>query len=155
MYKAVIKAATETISAVCGQELVMKQAYMHKRDVIDNAVAVTLEFTGGITGKVVIRFTEDNAKKTASAMMCGMPVEEIDAMAASALSELGNMIMGGAAINIAANGFNVDITTPQITQGSVNIKGKGYTISVPLENGNLRIVLDVTFAVDKDGKPIA
>ena len=38
----------------------------------------------------------NTAKDIASRMMMGMPVVELDAMARSALSELGNMMMGNA-----------------------------------------------------------
>ena len=144
MNEALIKAATDTISMVCGQELVVKEGYCHKREVIENSIAVVLEFVGDIIGKVVIRFNEDNAKKTASAMMCGMPVEELDEMATSALSELGNMIMGGAATNIAEKGATVDITTPVLESGAVHIKGEAYSVSIPLENEEMRVVLDIS-----------
>ena len=144
MNTALVKAATDTIAMVCGQELVEQPSYTHRREVIDNSVAVVLEFVGEVTGKVVIRFTEDNAKKTASAMMCGMPVEELDAMAISALSELGNMIMGGAASNIAEQGVNVDITTPTLELGAVHIKGNAYSVSIPLQNSDIRVVLDIS-----------
>lgn len=144
MNEALIRAATDTISMVCGQELTAKEGYSHKREVIENSIAVVLEFVGDIVGKVVIRFNTDNAKKTASAMMCGMPVEELDDMAISALSELGNMIMGGAATNIAENGASVDITTPKLENGSVHIKGDAYSVSIPLENDDMRVVLDIS-----------
>lgn len=144
MQRALIKSAIDTISMMCGQELSVKKVHIHKRDIIPNSIAVVLELVGDVEGKVVMRFTPENAKKTASALMCGMPVDNLDEMALSALSELGNMIMGGTATGIAAMGATVDITTPTVVQGDIPIKGKTTTLSIPLENADMRVVLDVS-----------
>lgn len=141
---ALAKAAIETIAMVCGQELQKGDAYKHHRDSIQNAIAVKLELTGDRTGTVLIRFNEENAKKTASAMMMGMPVEDLDDMALSALAELGNMIMGGASIHLSEAGINTDITTPTLLKGDIDIKN---TISVPISNNNMRIVLDINISI--------
>lgn len=138
--EALAKAAIETIAMVCGQELSEGSPYKHHRTEIDNAIAVRLELTGDIVGCVIIRFNEDNAKKIASAMMMGMPVDTLDEMALSALAELGNMIMGGATVHLEEQGMHTDITTPTLLTGTVNIQD---TITIPLENDNLRVVLDV------------
>lgn len=145
MFDELVNAASSTIAMVCGQTLEVKRGYVHHRNKIENSVAVVLEFVGDIDGRVVIRFTDENAKKTASAMMCGMPVEQLDEMALSALSELGNMIMGGAATNYSEEGKSVDITTPKLVSGAVDImSGGSYKVSIPLENAEMRVVLDIS-----------
>ncbi len=140
---ALAKAAIETLAMVCGQELQKGDAYKHRRTSIQNAIAVKLELTGDRAGTVLIRFNEENAKKTASAMMMGMPVEELDDMALSALAELGNMIIGGASIHLSEAGVNTDITTPTLLTGDVDITD---TISIPLSNNDMRIVLDINIS---------
>lgn len=104
---------------VCGQELSEGELYKHNRTEIPDAVAVRLEMTGDIVGHVTIRFTEENAKKAASAMMMGMPIDTLDQMSLSALAELGNMIMGGATVH------HVDDTIPvkviEYESGRINL----------------------------------
>lgn len=137
---ALAKAAMETLAMVCGQELQQGDMYKHRRTSIPDSIAVKLNLTGDRNGSVLIRFSEENAKKTASAMMMGMPIEELDDMALSALAELGNMIMGGASIHLSEAGINTDITPPTMLTGDVDITD---TISIPLSNEDMRIVLDI------------
>ncbi len=47
----------------------------------------------------------------------GMPVTELDDMAMSAISELGNMIMGNAATIFSTKGIVIDITPPTVCRG--------------------------------------
>ena len=84
----------------------------------------------------------DVAKDVASRMMMGMPVAEIDDMAKSALSELGNMIMGNAATLLANNDLKIDITPPTLGMGSTKLSSPNMTtIRVPLvyESGEVRL----------------
>ncbi|EET85637.1 CheC domain protein [Clostridium carboxidivorans P7] len=50
-------------------------------------------------------------------MMMGMPVNELDDMAQSALSELTNMLTANASINLSEIGVNVNISTPTLLYG--------------------------------------
>ena len=143
--EAIEPAATETFSMVCGQDLEVKPSYVHKHLEVENALAISLELTGDITGRVLVRFTEDNAKQIASAMMMGMPVEELDDMSVSALAELGNMIMGGASSHLAEEGVVTDITTPTVLRGKVLLSyPNSETVTVPLQNSAVRITLDIS-----------
>lgn len=135
------KSAIETIGMICGEELTEGSSYKHHRTELPNSIAIKLEMTGDIVGHVLIRFNEENAKKVASAMMMGMPIDNLDEMSLSALSELGNMIMGGATVHLEEIGMHTDITPPTVLTGNVNVQN---TVSIPIENDNLRIVLDVS-----------
>lgn len=143
---ALAQAAIETIGAVCGQALEQGALYKHHRAELPNCLAIRLEMTGDVVGHVLIRFTEENAKKIASSMMMGMPIEELDDMSISALSELGNMIMGGASIHLEENGLHTDITTPKVLIGNIDVHN---TISIPLTNADLRVVLDISLDTKK------
>jgi len=81
----------------------------------------------------------------ASGMMMGMPVEEIDEMAKSALSELGNMIMGNSATLLFNVGAQIDITPPSLVKGtSIEITSAGMeTICVPLVSTMGEIEFDI------------
>jgi chemotaxis protein CheX len=66
-------------------------------------------------------------------MMMGMPVENLDEMAQSALSELSNMLTANAATNLTAMGYEVDISTPSLTVGQdfqIKISGEQYLVVV-------------------------
>ena len=77
--------------------------------------------TGVLKGQVLLVMNEDNAKRIASMMMMGMPVEALDEMATSALCELSNMIMGSTATLFSTQQMAMDITPPIALQGS-NLK---------------------------------
>lgn len=147
----IVQAAKDVLEMICGKSFTSGESYIHKRTVIDNSVAAILGLTGQLSGQVIIRFTEENAKKIASIMMMGMAVEGLDDMALSALSELGNMILGGASTALASAGILTDITPPAILHGSVQIKQSyAETITIPLIAEDLRIVLDITLKSDKN-----
>jgi len=75
----------------------------------------------------------DTAKDVASRMMMGMPVDVIDDMAKSALSKLGNMMMGNAATLLSNNNVLIDITPPTLLVGSAILSSPEMAvIKVPL-----------------------
>ncbi len=103
---------------------------------------IMLGITGEITGQVCIGMEIDTAKDIASRMMMGMPVPEMDEMAKSAISELGNMIMGNAATLLSNGNVLIDITPPTLVFGSATISSPEMSvIKVPLLYENSKIEL--------------
>lgn len=103
---------------------------------------IMLGVTGEMTGQVCIVFETEVAKDVASCMMMGMPVLEIDDMAKSALSELGNMIMGNAATLLSNSNLMIDITPPTLGTGKAKLVSPNITsIKVPLlyEGGEIKM----------------
>jgi chemotaxis protein CheX len=76
--------------------------------------------TGMIEGQVIYGMSLITADKVASQML-GQTVRTFDALAASAIGELGNMITGNAMALLSENGFVCDITPPSIIRGT-NVK---------------------------------
>jgi chemotaxis protein CheX len=66
---------------------------------------------------VVYTIDLEVAKNIASTMMMGMPVDEFDDMAKSALSELTNMLTANAVTILANNGISIEISTPTLLHG--------------------------------------
>ncbi|WP_372997506.1 chemotaxis protein CheX [Lutispora sp.] len=63
-----------------------------------------------------------------------MPVEELNEISKSAISEMGNMIMGNASTILAERNINIDITPPSLLTGEqIEISSKVSTIVIPLE----------------------
>lgn len=106
--------------------------------------------TGEMKGQVLMAFSYANALNVASRMMMGMPVTELDDMATSAISELGNMIMGNAATIFSTKGIVIDITPPTVCQGSMTItQTYAQNICVPIQAGDgLSLELDIAIKTE-------
>lgn len=80
-------------------------------------VTTLVGLSDGIRGNVIYCMSEETAKKTASIMMMGMPVEEFDDMAQSAISELANMITANASTAFSDMGYAVSVSPPSLITG--------------------------------------
>ncbi|OYO51496.1 chemotaxis protein CheX, partial [Lachnotalea glycerini] len=88
------------------------------KELISSGVIIVVGIVGAIKGNIVYVLDKEHAKKIASTMMMGMPVEELDEMAKSALSELTNMLTANAATCFSTSGIPIDISTPTLLHGS-------------------------------------
>lgn len=108
-----------------------------KNSVESLGILINLGIVGDIKGNIVYNIQGENGKKIASKMMMGLPVEELNEMAQSALSELSNMLTANASINFSNIGVNVNISTPSLMYGQ-DIKIKLNTDKIL----NIKIVAD-------------
>ncbi|MDS1004772.1 chemotaxis protein CheX [Clostridium sporogenes] len=108
-----------------------------KNSVESLGILINLGIVGDIKGNIVYNIQDENGKKIASKMMMGFPVEELDEMAQSALSELSNMLTANASINFSNIGVNVNISTPTLMYGQ-DIKIKLNTDKIL----NIKIIAD-------------
>ncbi|KEJ01049.1 chemotaxis protein CheX [Clostridium botulinum A2B7 92] len=120
-----------------------------KNNVESLGILINLGIVGDIKGNIVYNIQGENGKKIASKMMMGLPVEELNEMAQSALSELSNMLTANAGINFSNIGVNVNISTPTLMYGQ-DIKIKLNTDKIL----NIKIVaddipIDVNIAFEK------
>ena len=88
------------------------------QELINSGVNIIVGIVGEIKGNVVYSIDLENAKSIASTMMMGMPVDELDEMSKSALSELANMLTAGAATAFYDMGIKVDISTPTLLEAN-------------------------------------
>lgn len=139
-----LKASLEVIKKTCDISLQIGKPFIRNTTEIDDSVAIIIGMTGQIQGQVFIIMPIVEALQIASKMMMGMPVTELDDMAVSAISELGNMIMGNTATIFAENGIITDITPPSLIKGKITIKQSyGTAISIPIEDNIIHINLDI------------
>lgn len=131
---AFIKASTEVLNNFVSEKFSVGKPFIRNNPFPTKEIIIMLGITGDIKGQAVFSLSEDMAKAVASGMMMGMPVDEIDEMAKSALSELGNMIMGNSATLLFNVGVKIDITPPSLVKGlSIEISSGGMeTLCVPL-----------------------
>ena len=123
------------------------RAAMTVKDKMTQSLGVTIivGFTKQIRGNVVYNMSEDTAKYIASTMMMGMPVENFDEMAQSAVSEMSNMLTANAATNLAAMGLEVDISMPSLSVGAdfqVKISNEKY-LTVTMDVSGHPVEIDI------------
>jgi chemotaxis protein CheX len=85
------------------------------------------------------------AQSIAGAMI-GAEVPELDEMAMSAVSELANMITGGAAVIVSEYGLNVDITPPSIIRGTdvyISTRSSAQIVPITTDAGYLEMTVAV------------
>ncbi|MFL0196834.1 chemotaxis protein CheX [Clostridium sp. WILCCON 0269] len=80
-------------------------------------VLIIIGIVGDLKGNIIYGTTVESAKNIASKMMMGMPVEELNEMAQSAISEMTNMVTAGACTRFFEEGINIDISTPTLMYG--------------------------------------
>lgn len=117
------------------------------QDLTCSGIIILVGIVGSLKGNVVYRIDAENAKKIASTMMMGMPVEQLDDMARSALSELSNMLTATAATEFASMGVNIDISTPTLLSGdniSVKMSSK-QVLSVELLANDTPVEVLISF----------
>ncbi|AWI06424.1 chemotaxis protein CheX [Clostridium drakei] len=94
-----------------------KKGVILNKEIKSKGVIINLGIVGDAKGNVVYITDIESGKKIASKMMMGMPVNELDDMAQSALSELTNMLTANASINLSEMGVNINISTPTLLYG--------------------------------------
>lgn len=125
--------AKQVLQQVCQVDVQFGPMSKDSFSVKGEPLFIMLGITGEISGQVCVVMGINTAKDIASRMMMGMPVMELDDMARSALSELGNMIMGNAATLLFNNNISIDITPPTLLVGSAVISSaETAVIKVPL-----------------------
>lgn len=142
---AFIKASTEVLNNFVSDKFSVGRPLVRSNPFPTKEIVIILGITGDIKGQAVFSLDISMAKAIASGMMMGMPVEEIDEMAKSALSELGNMIMGNSATLLFNEGTKIDITPPSLVKGTdIEISTAGMeTICVPLVSASGDVEFDI------------
>lgn len=98
-------------------EVSKKGISLKDKNIKSPGVVIIIGLIGDIKGNIIYGLSIDNAKKVASQMMMGMPVDELNEMAQSAISELVNMLTANVATNYSRDNISVDISTPTLIQG--------------------------------------
>ncbi len=129
-----LMSAKQVIQQVCNVDIKIGKIEKTDFNLNGNPMLIMLGMTGELCGQACFVMELEVAMKIASQMMMGMPVETFDDMARSAISELGNMIMGNAATILSNNNVLIDITPPTIITGPTTIASPESTVfQVPLQ----------------------
>lgn len=138
-------AASSVLQSLCGVQLKPGKPYVRTTAYGDESVVISIGITGQLGGQVLIALHREVACEIAS-KMCMMPIEELNEISLSALSELGNMILGNAATVLSTKGITIDITPPVILHGNFTMdRVFAQNICIPMSyDGDKTIEIDVS-----------
>lgn len=129
-----IESAQSVIKTLCNTNVKLGKVYLKESPFSVNQIIIIIGVIGKIKGQVYFELSKVTAKRIASIMMGGIKISELDEISKSAISEMGNMIMGNASAIFGNNEINIDITPPTLLSGDkIEISNKTSTIVVPLE----------------------
>lgn len=80
-------------------------------------VSVMISVFGDLSGQFILGYSEAVALNVARSMMMNPDYTPLDDLCISALSELGNIIGGMTATELAALGYQCDIAPPSVVRG--------------------------------------
>ena len=145
-----LMAAGTILRDACQMEMSIGKPYVKTTEFGEDSVIIMIGITGEMRGQVMIAMKTTKACEIASKMMMGMPVEKLDEMSISAISELGNMIMGNAATIFSTKGIVIDITPPTVCRGAMTItQSYAQNICVPIQSDDgLSLELDIAIKTD-------
>lgn len=127
-----LMAAKKVFQDMCFVEVDIQKPQLREAEFKMTSWVIIIGVTGEMRGQVFIGMDEEVACAIAS-KMCMMEVKVIDDFAASALSELGNMIMGNASTVFSSNNIGIDITPPTLSHGEISFKSSySKVLCVPM-----------------------
>jgi len=122
-----VQASFFVLEQVVGQRPEKGEMAAQPNTFVSEQCNVVCGVAGQVQGQVIYGMSLGTADKIASAML-GQPIKSFDALAASAIGELGNMITGNAMQYLSEAGWICDITPPTIVRGT---HVKISTVSIP------------------------
>ena len=116
------------------------------RQLHSSGVMIILGIIGDVRGNVIYSTSVECAKMIASAMMMGAPVNELDELAQSAISELTNMLTATAATGFYSEGININISTPTLMYGEFTANtNSDKTICIEMLINELPFDINISF----------
>ena len=135
--------AKKILSEVCFVDVTIQKPILRETTFDKNHWVIIVGVTGEMRGQVLIAMSEPNACAIAS-KMCMTEIKVIDDFASSALSELGNMIMGNASTVFSSSGIGIDITPPTLSHGEVSFTSsytKSLCVPMVFDGGGIDLFL--------------
>ncbi len=141
-----ISASTKILKEMCFIDVKLGKPSIKEPIFLEDTLLIMIGFTGERSGQVIMVLEESIACDIASKMIM-MPITQMDELSRSAISELGNMIMGNAATIFSRKGIAIDITPPTLGEGTMSFSTSfAKNISIPLnyEDGK---VIEINIAI--------
>lgn len=141
----IIKASTFVLQQACNVSATVGKPYLTQTTYENEVFVVMLGITGQLHGQVLLVMDVEIACNLASKMMMGMPVNELNDMAKSALGELMNMTMGNAMTFFSEKEILLDITPPTMfvsSELSLSV-GDSRMVCIPIMFDDVKVELNV------------
>lgn len=135
-----IVASNSVIGMLSGLQVKVGKPFLKKPPYLFNNVVIVIGVVGEIKGQIYFEMSYETGIGIASIMMGGMQLDELTEIAKSAISEMGNMIMGNASTMLSQNSVAIDITPPTLLTGDIEMSNKIPTVVVPLEIEGVGVV---------------
>lgn len=138
-----LMAARKVLQDMCFVDASIQKPTLKEAKFNPDTWLIMIGVTGEMRGQVIMAMSEKSACGVAS-KMCMTEVKQIDDFSASALSELGNMVMGNAATVFSSNGIGIDITPPTLSHGMVsftNTFAKNLCVPLTFEDATVELFL--------------
>lgn len=133
-----------------GMSNVEKKGVSLREKLIESpGIIVIIGLAGDIKGNIIYGMTVEDAKKIASIMMMGMPVENFDELSQSAISELINMLTANVATNFSNDNIFIDISTPTLVQGEFIANASSDEV-ICVKMGVNEMTIDVNISFQKN-----
>ena len=143
----VLKAFTNIFPQLGMNNIEKKNLSLKSKYIESPGVVIIIGLFGDIKGNIIYGLNVEDAKQIASSMMMGMPVDELNELAQSAISELVNMLTANVATNFSEMGIMIDISTPTLMYGEftatassdkvicvdMDVEGKTIEVNISLE----------------------
>ncbi len=130
-----VKAAFTVFEMVTGGTPSKGELSVRSTTFTSQQITIIAGVNGQIEGTALYGMPVRTAQQIASAMM-GSEVKDLDDMALSAVSELGNMITGNAVTLLSQNGYDVNITPPSVVKGTnIEVLTMVPALVVPISTG--------------------
>lgn len=142
-----IKAFFELLPQLGFQEVKRGKLRVSEKMAVSLDVIAVVGLSQQLKGNVAYAMSQETAKKFASVMMMGMPVEQLDEMSQSAISEASNMLTANAAMTLEAQGLKVNISPPTLVIGT-NVKVRissvqSLIVEIVTEVGVIDVILGI------------
>lgn len=143
----VLKSFTNIFPQLGMNNIEKKNLSLKSKYIESPGVVIIIGLFGDIKGNIIYGLNVEDAKQIASSMMMGMPVDELNELAQSAISELVNMLTANVATNFSEMGIMIDISTPTLMYGEftatassdkvicvdMDVEGKTIEVNISLE----------------------
>lgn len=128
-----VESASSVIQQVCQVEISRGEKEERDWTYREGHTWIHIGMTGHVKGDVFFGLENNLALQIVSAMMGGYPVQEMDELGKSAISELGNMISGNASTLLSQQGILIDISPPHFLPQEEMAERTGSAVSAALE----------------------
>ena len=144
-----LMASTKILKEMCFVDAQIGKPYIKNPAFFEDTLIILIGFTGEMRGQAMIAFANSVSCDIASKMIM-MPITVMDELAKSAISELGNMIMGNTATIFSTKGIAIDITPPTVANGSMSFSttyASNFCIPLTYETDKL---IEIYIAIQGD-----